>query len=398
MSPTPERIVVVGASLAGLRGAEALRAEGFDGELTIVGRERWRPYDRPPLSKELLAGRLEPPDVELRSLGELQATWLLGYSAVRLDCVRRRLRLGSGDELPFDRLLIATGSRPRRLRALDPAASGIHELRTLDDALALRRALAAADRLAIVGAGFIGVEVASTARSLGLEVDVVSLDPPLAIAGELVSEFTRRLLAEHGVRVHIPRTVVAVQRSEAGQLLVLDDQTRLEADVVLSAVGAEPAVDWLQSSGLQIDDGVVCDEWCLVRGAPGLAAAGDVARWPHALFGPSPMRVEHWSNAGEQALAAARALLRGPGHGRPYAPIPSFWSEHFGVRLQSIGLPERGEQLEVVAGDPAERRFAAVARHRGQIIGAVAYGMPRPLAALRAEIAQRAASLPFVAS
>ncbi len=398
MSPPAERILVVGAALAGLRGAEALRAEGFDGELMIVGEERRRPYDRPPLSKELLSGRLEPADVELRSFGELHANWRLDDPAISLDCVRRRLMLRSGEELSFDRLLIATGSRPRRLPVLDAGGAGIHELRTLDDALALRSALAGADRLAIVGAGFIGVEVASTARSLGLEVEMVSLDPPLAVAGGLVSDFTARLLEDHGVRLHTPRTVIAVQGSCSGRRLLLDDQTSVEADVVLSAVGARPAVDWLQGSGLEIDDGIVCDEWCLARGVHGVAAAGDVARWPHALFGPSPMRVEHWSNAGEQARAAARALMRGPGHGKPYAPVPSFWSEHFGVRLQSIGLPERGEEIEVVAGDVAERRFTAVARRDGQIVGAVAYGMPRPLAALRTEIAARAAGLPFVAS
>ncbi len=394
MDSSPKRIVVVGASLAGLRGAEALRAEGFDGELVMIGEEPHHPYDRPPLSKALLAGELNAADVGLRVFRELDAQWRLGDPAVDLDLGAAAVRTRSGREIGFDRLLIATGSRPRRLPGLDPGLPGIHELRTLEDALALRAALRGRPRLAIVGAGFIGTEVASTARTLGVGVDVISLEAPLAVAGGLVSEFTTDLLHAHGVALHLGRTVASVEGAGRVERLVLDDGSRLESDLVLSAVGAAPATGWLTGSGLRIDDGIVCDRWCAAVGAPGVAAAGDVARWPNTLFGPAPIRVEHWTNAGEQARVAAHSLLHGSGNGPPHSTVPSFWSEHFGVRLQSIGLPGLGDELELLEGDPGERRFVAVARREGRLIGAVAYGMPRALVSLRAELEGLITSLP----
>lgn len=388
-----DRIVVVGASLAGLRGAEALRAEGFDGQLVMVGEEPHAPYDRPPLSKGLLAGALEPADIALRPLREVDAKWLPGEAAVGLDCSARTITTETGRVLPFDGLLIATGSRPRRLRGLQPGQGGVHELRTLEDALALKQAFAARPRVAIVGAGFIGVEVASTASGLGLEVELISLDPPLSVAGELVSEFTADLLADHGVRVNVGRCIQSLQGAGRVERLVLDDASRRDADLVLVAAGAIPATDWLQGSGLLLDDGIVCDEWCAAAGVEGIAAAGDVARWPNSLFGPTPMRVEHWTNAGEQARVAARTLVHGRGHGKPYATLPSFWSEHFGVRLQSIGLPAHREPMQVIDGDLAQRRFVAVARRGDRVVGAVAYGMPKELNAVRSQIVSAAVGL-----
>lgn len=388
MSSDPTRIVVVGASLAGLRGARTIRELGFDGELLVVGEERTRPYDRPPLSKQLLAGEWEPDQIPLPGADALEAEWLLGVRATGLDCARRRLELSTGETLCWDRLLLATGSRPRRLAALDPELPGVHELRTLEDALALRATLAERPRLAIVGSGFIGIEVASTARALGLEVEIATLDPPLAPAGAIVTELLVALLAEHGVRLHSGRTVTAVQGVGRCERLLLDDGSSLEADVVLSAVGAAPAIEWLRDSGLALGDGVVCDSWCAAIGVAGVAAAGDIARWPNPCYGGRSMRVEHWSNAVEQARLAAHTLLHGPGQGPPYAAVPSFWSEHFGLRLQSVGLPNLADEFELVEGDPPQRRFVAAARLRGQLVGAVAYGMPRPLLRLRAELAE----------
>ena len=382
---TPQRIVIVGASLAGLRGAQALREFGFDGALTLLGEEPHLPYDRPPLSKQLLAGEQEPADIRLRGVDALNARLILGDRAVALDTAQGTLTTASGEVLRWDRLLLATGSRPRRLPVLDTRLEGVHELRTLEDALALRAALADRPRLVIVGAGFIGIEVAATARNLGLEVEVVTLDPPLAPAGPLISSFVTTLLDEQGIGLRQGRTVVRVLGTSRAERLELDDGSTIEADLVLSAVGVRPAVDWLAGSGVILDDGVVCDPWCAVLGVPGVAAAGDVAHWPHPGFGPGSIRIEHWNNAAEQARTAANTLLRGSGHGPPYAPVPSFWSDHFGLRLQSIGLPALGTEHELHEGDPAERRFVVAARRDGRLVGSCAYGRPRALLALRRE-------------
>jgi len=241
-----------------------------------------------------------------------------------------------------------------------------------------------------VGGGFIGVEVASTARRLGAQVTMVTLDPPLGVAGPLVSETTRALLADHDVAVHAGRRVAGTWGGERLEGLVLDDGRRVAADVVVSAVGAAPATGWLAGSGLRIGDGVECDATCTALGAEGVVAAGDVARWPIPLAGGASTRIEHWTNAAEQGRAAARALL----HGRaaaPYAPVPSFWSDHFGVRLRSIGLPARADRFELVEGSPAERDFIAAGFRGDAMVGAVAYGRPGALARLRARLASGAA-------
>lgn len=387
--PSLRRVVVVGGSLAGLRAAEQLRAEGFDGELAIVGEERDRPYDRPPLSKELLAGEVEDGAVALPGGDELEAEWLLGRRAVALDPGRRQVALEGGDELAYDGLVVATGSAPRRLPGLDPAAPGMFELRTLGDAHRLRAALARRPRVAIVGCGFIGAEVASTCRKLGLEVDVVSLDPPLAIAGSIVSEICAALLADHDVPVRVGRRIAGHRVGERdGGELELDDGSRIEADVVLVAVGAAPVTDWLEGSGARLADGVACDAHCRVLGLDGVVAAGDVARWPNPRFGGEEMRVEHWTNAVEQGVAAARTLLHGATEETAYAPIPSFWSDQFGVRIQSVGPTGLADRFEGAEGEVAERRFAAAAYRGEELVGAVSCAAPRALVKLRARMAR----------
>lgn len=389
------RVVVVGASLAGLRSAEALRREGYAGALTILGDEPHRPYDRPPLSKELLAGEMDGDDIALPGRDELDAEWVLGDAAVALDPARRVVTTAAGRALPYDGLVIATGSAPRRLPAFDVALPNVLELRTLDDALGLRAQLTrpagtAPARLLIVGCGFIGVEVASTARALGADVTVVSLDPPLAIAGEAVSQTAGAMLAEHGVRLLVGRTVAETVAGDRFEAAVLDDGTRLEADVVVVAIGAAPATGWLAGSGLVLDDGIVCDASLAAVGAEGIVAAGDVARWPNPLFGGMPMRVEHWTNAVEAGAAAARTLLRGSGPETEYRAVPSVWSDHFGVRLQTVGLPAAADAIEVVDGAVEERRFCAVATREGRLIGAVAYAMPKALVRYRIKLARGA--------
>jgi NADPH-dependent 2,4-dienoyl-CoA reductase/sulfur reductase-like enzyme len=392
------RILVVGASLAGLRAAEKLRAEGFDGTLTILGAEPHPPYDRPPLSKELLAGTREPDGVALRVAPTLGAEWILGDAATALDLGGRTVRTASGRELAWDGLVLATGSRPRRLPGLDPATPGVHELRTLDDALRLREALAGRPRVVMVGCGFIGVEVASTASQLGAEVSVVSLDPALAIAGPLVSGVAAAMLADHGVHVHLGRKIERVLGAGRVEALVLDDGTRLDADHVVVAVGAVPEVGWLEGSGLVLDGGIACDASSAALGAEGVVAAGDVARWPNPVFGGMPMRVEHWTNAVEQGMAAARTLLHGPGPQTAYRSVPSFWSNHFGTRVQSVGVLGLADRTEVVDGSVEERRFVAAAYRGPELVGAVTYGNPRGLAPFRAQLARAGRPAEAVAS
>ena len=383
-------VLVVGASLSGLRAAEALRTEGFDGELTMLGAEQQMPYDRPPLSKEVLAGSMGPDDVALRVPDDLGAEWVLGDRATGLDLQRRVVRSASGRELHFDGLIIATGSAPRRLGGLEPGSrDGIVELRTLEDAVAIRAALARRPRVVLVGCGFIGVEVASSARSLGCEVDVVSLDPPLMVAGNLFSDVCSELLLDHGVRLHLGRYLTDVEGAGRVEAVVLDDGARLDAELVVVAVGAHPVTDWLEGSGVTLEDGVACDASCSAVGAERVVACGDVARWPNPLFGAVPMRIEHWTNAAEQAGAAARTLLHGPGTQTAFSSVPSFWSDHFGTRMQSVGLPMLGDRVEVVDGSVAERKFVAAAYRGDELVGATAYGNVRGLLPYRVKLSQR---------
>jgi NADPH-dependent 2,4-dienoyl-CoA reductase/sulfur reductase-like enzyme len=395
-------VVVVGASLAGLRAAERLRAEGFDGTVTMVGDEPHRPYDRPPLSKELLAGTKSAADLVFAVDDDaLQLDWALGQRAVGLD-TDRRVVVTDGGEHPFDGLVIATGSSPRTLPGFDPALPNVFALRTLDDALGLRALLEASAglRLLIVGSGFIGVEVAATARTLGAAVTVVSLDPPLAVAGELVSGVCSAMLADHGVDVRVggPRIASVLGAGERFEGVVLEDGTRIEADAVVVAVGARPATDWLEGSGLPLEDGVVCDPSGAVVGTTGIVAAGDVARWPNQLLGGLAMRIEHWTNATEGGAAAARTLLHGSGPETEYRTVPGFWSDHFGVRLQSVGLPALADRFELVDGSLEERRFAAAAYHGEQLVGCVSYASPRALVQYRLRLAREGFAPEAVAS
>lgn len=385
-----DRIVVVGASLAGLRAVERLRADGFTGAITVLGDEPHAPYDRPPLSKELLAGTRTHDDVAFPVAPELGVEWVLGDAATGLRLDRRVVETESGAELPFDGLVIATGSGPRRLPAFDLSLPNVFELRTIGDAAGLRAALVAEARphLLIVGSGFIGVEVAATARELGAEVTIVSLDPPLKVAGELVSSVCSEMLADHGVRTIVGHGVASTEAGERLEAVVLVDGRRIEADLFVVAAGAVPATGWLEESGLGLDNGVLCDASLAVVGAERIVAAGDVARWPNPLLGGMPMRIEHWTNAVEGGAAAARTLLNGSGPETEYRTVPGFWSDHFGIRLQSVGLPVLADRFEVVDGSVEERRFAAAAYLGDLLVGCIAYANPRTLVQYRMRLAR----------
>ncbi|MEE1798020.1 MULTISPECIES: FAD-dependent oxidoreductase [unclassified Streptomyces] len=362
------RIVVVGASAAGLAAVETLRREGYDGTLTLIGEEPHAPYDRPPLSKQILSGEWSPKRLPLRPYADLDALGLdlrLGVAATGLDTADRTVRLADGAQVPYDGLIVATGVRPRRL-----PGEGAHVLRTLDDALTLRDRLGPGRRLAVVGAGFLGAEAAAVAWQLGAHVTLIEPAPvPLAHAvGTAVGEVLSRAHLEHGVDL---RTGVSVREiTEDGVLLA--DGGLVEADEILVAVGSLPNTEWLAGSGLTVGDGLVCDTYC--EAAPGVYGAGDVARWHNPLFGVD-MRIEHRTHAAEQGMAAARNLLR-PEARKPFAPVPYFWSDQYDMKIQAYGYLRGHDEVAVVAGDLAERRFVAAYRTGDRVTGALAVGMP----------------------
>ncbi|QNP68437.1 FAD-dependent oxidoreductase [Streptomyces roseirectus] len=381
------RIVVVGASAAGLAAAETLRREGYTGALTLVGDEPHAPYDRPPLSKQLLAAEWEPDRLTLRrpeDLTALDADLRLGTEATALDTAARTVRLADGTDVPYDGLIVATGVRPRRL------PGGGHVLRTLDDALALRAGLRPGRHLAVVGAGFLGAEAAAVARGLGCEVTLLEPAPvPLAHAvGEEVGRVLSRAHQEHGVTL---RTGVSVAEVTGAGVRLADGEL-VAADETLVAVGSLPNTEWLAGSGLGVGDGVLCDEY--LEAAPGVYAAGDVARWTHPLFCVS-MRIEHRTNAAEQGMAAARNLLN-PGARKPFAPVPYFWSDQYDMKIQAFGHLRGHEEVAVVEGDLAERRFVAVYRTGDRVSGVLGVGVaPKVIREWRQAVAKGA---PFLSS
>lgn len=378
-------LVVVGASLAGLRAVEAVRRDGFDGDVTLVGAEEHLPYDRPPLSKEYLSAD-ESPDPRYREeetfAGDLDVELVLGTPATALDTAARTVTVGDRT-LSYDGLVIATGAHARTLPGTEDVA-GVHTVRTLDDAIALRAALRAehARRLTVVGAGFIGSEVAAVGRKLGLEVTILeALETPLARAvGERMGRALTHLHRRHGTDV---RTGVAVEEvlHTDGRVrgVRLGDGTEIETDVLVVGIGARPATGWLEGSGLTIDDGVVADE--TLAAAPGVYVAGDVARWPNALFtdvagsAGGTMRLEHWTSAADQGGRAARHAVD-PSAATPYETVPYFWSDWYDGRVQFVGIAA-GDHIEVVAGDDSEGGpFTAIYRAGDRIVGALAVDMP----------------------
>ncbi|WP_405995642.1 NAD(P)/FAD-dependent oxidoreductase [Streptomyces sp. NBC_00986] len=362
------RIVVVGASAAGLAAAETLRREGYTGTLTLVGDEPHLPYDRPPLSKQVLAAEWEPDRIALRTPADLSGLDLdlrLGVAATALDVAAQEVWLADGAQVSYDGLIIATGVRPRRL-----PGEGAHVLRTLDDALTLRERLGPGRKLVVVGAGFLGAEAAAVAWRLGAEVTLLEPAPvPLAHAvGATVGQVLAQAHVDHGVNL---RTGVSVTE-------VTDEGVRLrtgeevEADEVLVAIGSLPNTEWLADSGLSVGDGVVCDEYC--EAAKNVYAAGDVARWYNPLFGTS-MRIEHRTNAAEQGMAAARNLLNSRAR-KAFSPVPYFWSDQYDMKIQAYGYLRGHDEVAVVDGDWGERRFVAAYRTGDRLTGALAVGMP----------------------
>jgi 3-phenylpropionate/trans-cinnamate dioxygenase ferredoxin reductase component len=397
-------IVVVGASLAGLRAVETLRREGFEGRLTLVGAEAHLPYDRPPLSKELLAGEWEHDQVVLRRVpyDDLDLELRLGVAATSLDVAARRVSLAGGTELEFDGLVIATGSTPRTLPG-QPALDGVFTLRTIDDCHAIRERLDAGARVCVIGAGFIGAEVAATCRKRGLDVTVLEALPQPMVrgVGMVLGEVLARLHRDRGVDLRCGVTLESIEGDGRVEHVRLADGERVECDVLLVAVGVAPETRWLESSGLVLDNGVVCDETLLA--APGVVAAGDVARWPNPAFDGEVMRVEHWTNAAEQGVYVGSRLLHDDGDGppEPFAPVPFVWSDQYDVKIQIAGRFSGQDRMEVVHGSLDDERFVTIFERGGRISGVLGFSEPRRVMQYRRMIAERAsfeAALEFAAA
>jgi NADPH-dependent 2,4-dienoyl-CoA reductase/sulfur reductase-like enzyme len=365
-------LVVVGASLAGIRTVQALRRRGYDATITVIGAEPHLPYDRPPLSKQFLLGERGADQlnlIEADALAALDVELRLGTTATAVDVPARELHAG-GDRLPYETLVIATGSTPRQLAGTGGIA-GVHTLRTVDDAAAIRAALVAGARVAVVGGGFIGAEVASSARALGLQVTIVDPLPALMIRGlgpDVGAAMARRH-ADNGVVLRLGRSITRIDGSDRVERLVLDDDSIVEADVVVVGIGVDPALSWLAGSGLDIAGGLACDAG-LCAGA-GIYAVGDVARW---LAPSGHRRSEHWTNAAEQANLLAAVLTGAPAD---YDPLPYVWSEQLGQRLQVWGEVLASDELIYLSGDADSAEFVAVSGGGGQLRGVIGFGARR---------------------
>lgn len=378
-------IVIVGSSLAAVRAAETLRQNGHEGSITVVGSEAGMPYDRPPLSKKYLSGEVDAERIALRKpemIDALDITWRLGSAAVALDTEKKTVALADGTSVNYEGLIIATGGDARTLPNI-PMVGGVHTLRTRNDADALKAEITAGTRFVVIGAGFIGLESAATAKHLGADVTVLEGAPAPLIRGlgAAMGAAIARIHQRNGVNVRCGVTIDGIDQVDGRVTAVrLGDGTAVGADVVLVGIGVSPAVEWLQGSGLALDDGVVCDEH-LNAGVPGVYAAGDLLRWPNELFAhvERKMRVEHWTNAAEQGAIAAQNLLA-ESRGEPltaYSAVPFFWSDQFDARIQFIGRSHPDAEVTVVAGSVDEGRFAAMYTLDERVIAVLGVTMPK---------------------
>lgn len=375
-------VIIVGGGLAAARTAEQLRRSEYSGAITIVSDEDHLPYDRPPLSKEVL--RAETDDVTLKPAefyAENNITMLLGNGAKSVDTEAKTLTLADGSQLGYDELVIATGLVPKRIKSF-PDLAGIHVLRNFDESLALRKEADTASRAVVVGAGFIGCEVAASLRKLGVDVVLVEPQPaPLAsVLGQQIGDLVTRLHRAEGVDVRCGVGVSDVSGDDRVRKVTLSDGTELAADIVIVGIGSHPATEWLEGSGLEIDNGVVCDEAGRTS-APNVWAIGDVASWRDNVGGQ--VRVEHWSNVADQARVLVPTML---GQEPPAAvSVPYFWSDQYDVKIQALGEPAATDTVHIVEDDG--RKFLAYYERDGVVVGVVGGGFPGKVMKVRAKIA-----------
>ncbi|QLJ03692.1 FAD-dependent oxidoreductase [Streptomyces sp. NEAU-sy36] len=386
---TDGRIVIVGASLAGLRAAEALRANGFTGSLTVVGDEPHPPYDRPPLSKQVLLGIAPADSTGLPTRQDPKAEWLLGVRATGLDPLARRVLLDGGESLPYDRVLIATGTRARPWpNPAEAALDGVFTLRTREDAAGLAERLdAGPERVLVIGGGFTGSEIASACRERGLAVTVTERGPaPLVGAlGGTLSKLAAVMQRNHGVDLRTGATVTRLLGDGRFTGAELSDGSRVDADVCVVALGAIRNVEWLAESGLAAGPrGLACDAGCRAFTMYGIVTddvfvAGDVSRFPHPLFGYQLLSLEHWGNAVAQAEVAAHNMVSPGPLRRPHLSLPTFWSTQFGLNIKSVGVPTYSDHVVIAQGSLEARRLAMVYGYRGRVTAAVTVDMAKVL-------------------
>jgi NADPH-dependent 2,4-dienoyl-CoA reductase/sulfur reductase-like enzyme len=386
--------------VAGTLAAETLRQEGYDGDLTIVGAERHAPYHRPPLSKKLLTGQVHRAGIDMAPQFDIEARVLRGASALKLDLSSRTVDVrddGRDQSVAFDGLVIASGAAPRAWPG-NKVPDGVLLLRTVEDCLAIRERLGARPRVVVVGGGFIGAEVAASCRALGLEVVLVekSSHPMLFALGEEMARCWAQLHRAHGVDLRVGVSVETFVGNGHVEAVRLTDGSQVPADLVLVGLGVTPATDWLDDSGLRVDDGVVCDATGAAEGASDVVAAGDVARWWHPLY-EQHLRIEHWDFAARQGAAAARRLLAGPDGAQPFEDVPYFWSDQYDVKLQMLGVPTGYDAVQLIEGDPGKWQFVAAYGRSGRTVAALAT-IPGRVHAYRDAIASRAEFPPKIAS
>jgi len=394
-------VVIVGASMGGLRAAEALRNNGFDGQITVIGDEVHAPYNRPPLSKEVLAKEVTHDAVAFKLRAQVEdVIWNLGDPATSLDLAKQVVTTASGKTFEYDGLVIASGLRPRVLDLPNGKVSGRHTVRTLDDAIGLRADLVPGAQVVVAGAGFIGCEVAATARGLGCEVTNVAIDsfPMIRPLGEELAAELQRRHESKGVNFRLQRGIKDLTGTDSLSGVILDDGDFLEATVLVEAISSHCNVEWLADTNIDVSNGVLADSALRAvttdgESVEGVYVVGDLARFANPLFDNEPRRIEHWNiptETGKRVGAVLSAYLAGADNfaelaAQSFMPLPSFWSDQYDMKIQGFGMPGLADRYELVAGEISDE--LVMGYFRGEIlIGVVGIGMTSEVMKYRKEL------------